>query len=355
MIEIYDEMGHIKNVLEHGLDSANWERDGRLLARYYRDEGVKKAEVKKIVKEKCERYGGDNYDKNSSFKRINKFVDQIFKKDSDGTYKDKIREIKEIVITKDVVDWFLGLEKNFVLTDEQVEIEKKRRPKVSVKKNPMNFNRIKYLFTLFIWTKVQENYLERPNIHYLKAYSTRFKEDADLKKSSFNMTNERNFLYDLGFIDINHGLGIITTFMDKYDVFKIPVTEKNKVIIKGDDMYYCGYWLLKQKMGSFVCQRCGKEFAHYNFSPQEKKRKYCKECSAMVFHEVDIREPQKYTLQCVDCKKIKNVELKECPEVFVCEDCKKKRREAMNRDRVKKYRDKKDVILNPVLTPSSED
>ena len=90
MIDIYDEMGHIKEVLEHGTTPKHWERDGRLLARYYRDLGMKKSEVKKIIKEKCAKYGGEGYDSNVNYKRVNNFVDKIFKKDKDGNYKDKI-------------------------------------------------------------------------------------------------------------------------------------------------------------------------------------------------------------------------------------------------------------------------
>lgn len=325
MIDIYDEMGHIKEVLEHGTTPKHWERDGRLLARYYRDLGMKKSEVKKIIKEKCAKYGGEGYDSNVNYKRVNNFVDKIFKKDKDGNYKDKIREIKEVVITQDVVDWFLGLETSFELTDEQIELEKQRRPKVSVKRFPMNFNRIKYLFTLYIWTKVQENYLDRPNVHYLKKYNKRFKEDADLKQA-FNMTNERNFLYDLGFIDINHAIGIIVTFIDKYDVFKIPVTEENKVILTGEDMYKCGYWLLKQKMGSFVCQNCGREFAYYTNSKNERKtRKYCKDCANLLGYNKHPNKKEKDIALCTICGKWKTIETIDgkIPNPFICEKCKK--------------------------------
>lgn len=340
MIDIYDEMGHIKEVLEHGTTPKHWERDGRLLARYYRDLGMKKSEVKKIIKEKCAKYGGEGYDSNVNYKRVNNFVDKIFKKDKDGNYKDKIREIKEVVITQDVVDWFLGLETSFELTDEQIELEKQRRPKVSVKRFPMNFNRIKYLFTLYIWTKVQENYLDRPNVHYLKKYNKRFKEDADLKQA-FNMTNERNFLYDLGFIDINHAIGIIVTFIDKYDVFKIPVTEENKVVLTGEDMYKCGYWLLKQKMGSFVCQNCGREFAYYSLSPKEKSsRKYCKECSDLLLDNKHSRKKELMELQCIKCGKWKKVEFstQKNPNSFVCADCKKESIKNRHTEYMREYR-----------------
>ena len=56
------------------------------------------------------------------------------------------------------------------------------------------------------------------------------------------------------------------------------------MVLKGEDLYKCGYWLEKQKMGSFICQNCGKEFAHYSKSKQEMGRKYCKKCSEIVRH-----------------------------------------------------------------------
>ena len=39
MIEIYDEEGYIKEVIEHGLSSDRWMRDLTLLVRYWKGEG----------------------------------------------------------------------------------------------------------------------------------------------------------------------------------------------------------------------------------------------------------------------------------------------------------------------------
>ena len=51
MVDIYDELGHIKNILANGLDGVKWQRDDKLLARFYASEGKKKSEVKKILRE----------------------------------------------------------------------------------------------------------------------------------------------------------------------------------------------------------------------------------------------------------------------------------------------------------------
>ena len=291
MIDIYDEVGYIKTVLQDGL-SEKWERDATLLIRYYKSQGERKSEVKKKLKEKCEHSKRFEYNPYVTFKRLNKIIDTAWKKEV------PLREIRQIEMPREVVDWFLGLEDNVVLTDEEVAVLKQKRPKVTIKNNVINWQRTKYLFTLYVWTKIQENYLDRPNMHYLKQYYKRFKEDANLK-ASFNMQKERDLLFDLGYIYINYALGIDATFIKDNDVFQTPITDNNRVILKGEDLYKCGYWLEKQKMGSFICQHCGKEFAHYNKTKQEKGRKYCKECAQIVGH--NIKKIDYKTIVCVDC------------------------------------------------------
>ena len=146
----------------------------------------------------------------------------------------------------------------------------------------MNERRIRFLFTLFVWSKIQENYLEKYNMHYLRGYEKKFKENADLN-SSFNLKNERNLLFDLGYININHALGIDAIFMNN-DVFKIPVTDENRIVLSGEDLYNCGYWLEKQKYGYYVCQNCGKEVLKKNRPKGGRPNKYCPEC-AKIFKE----------------------------------------------------------------------
>lgn len=328
MIDIYDEVGYIKTVLQDGL-SEKWQRDATLLIRYYKSLGEKKSEVKKKIKEKCERNKKFEFNSYVHFRRLNAVIDSAWKTNV------PLRQICKIEITREVLEWFLGLENSFILTDEEVAKLKKRRPKVVIKNKVMNWQRVKYLFTLYIWTKVQENYLEKPNMHYLKQYNKRFKEDADLK-TSFNMQRERDLLYDLGFIGINYALGIDASFIEKYEVFKTPITDDNRIVITGDDMYHCGYWLEKQKMGSFVCKNCGKEFAHYSRTKQEMGRKYCKECadvlSRRVKKEEEMPAPEGYRY-CEECgelfelKSEKDYSSTRCPE---CQNIKRKEQERIN-------------------------
>ena len=266
---------------------------------------------------------------------FNEYKDDINRADSifEKAWKDKtpLREISKVEISKEVLDWFLNLEETFVISDEEQERLKKRRPNVSIKNNhPVNWKRTKYLFTLYIWTKIQENYLSRPNIHYLQNYVKRFREDADLKPS-FSLNNERNLLYDLGFIDINYALGVQTSFMEKYEVFKVPITDENRIVIElykdgimkdkdgklipeeVGDLHRCGYWLEKQRMGSFICESCGKEIAHYSKKPQEKNRKFCKQC---LSKKLDMIERK-----CVDCEKIIFINNKFDKKTCRCQEC----------------------------------
>lgn len=310
MIDIYDEVGYIKTVLQDGL-SEKWERDATLLIRYYKSQGERKSEVKKKLKEKCEHSKKFEYNPYVTFKRLNKIIDTAWKKEI------PLREIRQVEIPREVVDWFLGLENNAVLTDEEVAKLKQKRPKVTIKNNVINWQRTKYLFTLYVWTKIQENYLDRPNMHYLKQYYKRFKEDADLKVS-FNMQRERDLLFDLGYIYINYALGIDAIFIRDNEVFNTPITDKNRVILKGEDLYKCGYWLEKQKMGSFVCQHCGKEFAHYSKSGAEQRRKYCKGCSNQIRNNTDNIEYK--IIYCVDCGTEVKIDIKDSRSCR-CEEC----------------------------------
>lgn len=285
---------------------------------------------------------------------FNEYKDDINRADSifEKAWKDKtpLREISKVEISKEVLDWFLNLEETFVISDEEQERLKKRRPNVSIKNNhPVNWKRTKYLFTLYIWTKIQENYLSRPNIHYLQNYVKRFKEDADLKPS-FSLNNERNLLYDLGFIDINYALGIQTSFMEKYEVFKVPITDENRIVIElykdgimkdkdgklipeeVGDLHRCGYWLEKQKMGSFICKKCGREIAYYTKNKQTKVRKYCKDC---LKGSAESRE-----VSCVDCGKTFLINNKFDRSTCRCFECQEKNTKKNNDIARAKYRKK---------------
>lgn len=328
MIDIYDEVSYIKEVLEHGF-SERWERDALLLARYYRSIGMKKSEVKNIIKEKAERYV-KSYRKYKDYPRANKMVDIAYKKDFIP-----LREIKSINIPVETVSWFLSLEGKYKIPEEKVLELKKNRKGLKITEYPMNFNRIKFLFTLYVWTRIQENYLDKPYMHYLGNYTKRFKHDADLG-SSFSINKEKDLLHDLGLIYVNFSQGIDCRFIKENKTLAIGCgdwieqffheekLDRDKLgecfVLKGIDLYEPGYWLTKQKFGSFVCQRCGKEFAHYNDTKQEKKRKYCKECAKEIERHKGLEDTK--IIQCIDCGKDIKVSVKG-NHTQRCENCKK--------------------------------
>ena len=90
-------------------------------------------------------------------------------------------------------------------------------------------------------------------------------------------------------------------------------------------------------MGSFICQHCGKEFAHYSKTKQEKGRKYCKECAKNI---VNKRKNIEYNIiKCIDCDievKVDKLDHKTCR----CFDCQEKRDSELHRIRNQKYKAK---------------
>lgn len=331
MTEIYDEVGYIKEVLEHGL-SQRWQRDAMLLSRFYKLNGKKKSEAKEIIKSKCEKYV-IGFNRDIQFNEVNSIAEKAWKNDKE------LREIRNVEISKEVLDWFLNLE-NFELDDETFKYVEDRRKKYHIKidKKIYNFNRIKLLFTLYIWYKIQCNYTEDnyAKIFPLNRNQGRIKQDASLK-TSFKMMPELYLLYDLGDVGITSNRvkkngtiaerKLIAKFIENNKIFLTPITNKNKIVIDGDDLYNCGYWLEKQKFGTFICQHCGKEFAHYSNSKNESKRKYCKRCSDIIRHnkfdgdlkiitcqdcgkDVEVEKTDAKTTRCFECQDKKNNEIK---------------------------------------------
>ena len=209
----------------------------------------------------------------------------------------KLRKIKQIEFSREVLDWFLGLEENVVLTPtEREKLQERHTMKIS--EHPVKFLRVKYLFTLFVWSKIQESYLENYNVHYLKKFTQKFRRDGDVGQS-FSFMYEKELMSDLGFIEVNRASGIKAVFMD-LPVFQIPVTDKNRILLGGDDLYNCGYWLKKQRNGYFICQNCGKEIAN-DKKPNGKggrPPKYCKECAE------SIKNNTKVEVHCAECGRL---------------------------------------------------
>ena len=306
MIDIYNEIGYVKDILQKGLDTNNWLRDVKLLVRYYKqEEGLKKKDIRPLIIEKCKEMSFYNHIQD--YKRTNKAIDDAFKKD------EPLRDIDEIEIPREVVEWFKDLKENYVLSADKVQELQEKRPKVKVTAYPMNLDRIKMLFTLYIWTLIQSHYLERPEMHYVNNYLKKFKKEANLKVS-FSVKRERDFLYDLGFIYVNYALGIDACFIRENEVFNTPITDENRVVLKGEDLYNPGYFIEKQIMGSFVCQNCGREIAYKGKGKGIRNRKYCDECSKLL--HVSIKSNDKANVRICEC----------CGEEFTVDNPKSKQR-----------------------------
>lgn len=177
-------------------------------------------------------------------------------------------------------------------------------------------------------------------MHYIKNCSKRFKNDANLKQS-FSLTNERDYLFDLGYIGVNFSLGIDAKFIRENEVFNTPITESNRVILfstfPGEgDLYNPGIWIEKQKYGSFVCENCGKEFVNYNKNKKGRPRKYCKECSNLIINKIPIED--KKEIECIDCGDIviinkSNKRTKRCK---ICQDIRDKDLAKMYMNKIRK-------------------
>ena len=332
MTDIYDEVGYIKEVLEKGL-SYRWTRDLTLLAKYYHLEGMKKSKVKEILKNKCILYVKE-FNPFVSYKKINSIVDNVWKNNI------PLREIKEVKISKPILQWFLELEKEEISNEKLKELlNNYGKYKISLRKNIYTFNRVKFLFTLYVWGLIQSQYLDYAWSIDINRYAKRIKQDAFLSKS-FKLTQESNLLYDLDMIRITNGgknksRKTILRYPQELEIFKKEYNDY--IILSGEDLYNCGYWLEKQKYGTFICQHCGKEFAYYNNSVQEKNRKYCKGCS-------DIIRNKKFDgnlkiIICQDCGKqveIDKNDVKACR----CNDCQEKFRREYNRKWMQDHKEK---------------
>lgn len=268
-----------------------------LLVKYFKSQNPrpKKSKLKEELIEKCKKYVPD-FDIIQDGPKTKAYIDKIWVQwKVDGDNPSKLRIISHIDITREEVNWFLNLQDNFVIDDElKLSIQEKRFP-AKVGNKPMTFTRIKFLFTLFIWTKIQNEYMGYGIYHDLDECKAKLRKDANLP-AGFNILNERNILEDLGFVKTtDKNVDTLAVFFENEPVFKTKLTDENRVTLSEEDLYNCGLWLEKQKYGSFVCDCCGNEFAYYSNKPNEKKRKYCKACAK----KIKTHNPRKK--YCIDC------------------------------------------------------
>ena len=264
-----------------------------------KSQGCSKKKVKEICIDKCTKYV-KNFNSIKDGSDLKKSIDKVWRNwKTKGDNPSKFREIDYVEFPKEVLDWFLALEDDFIITDEERKQINELRAPTKVKRTPMNFNRIKVLFTLYIWSLIQKEYMVGGwNYFNLDDWYPKLKKDSDLP-TSYNILNERNILEDLGFLKTTEkNVDVILELFDKFDVFNIEVTYKNRIRLEGEDLYNCGHWLKKQKYNWFVCERCGKEVFDKNKPLGGRPRKYCKECAEIIkMEEADL------VVYCLKCRK----------------------------------------------------
>lgn len=309
-----------------------------------KSQGCSKKKVKEICIDKCAKYV-KNFNSIKDGPDLKKSIDKVWRNwKTKGDNPSKLREIDYVEFPKEVLDWFLGLEDNFIISNEERKRINELRYPAKVKKTPMTFNRIKVLFTLYIWSLIQKEYMAGGwNYFNLDDWYPKLKKDSDLP-TSYNILNERNILEDLGFLKTTEkNVDVILELFDKFDVFNIEVTDKNRIRLEGKDLYNCGLWLKKQKYDWFVCEECGKIVFEIK-SCLGPKRHYCKKCALKLKNEMALQP--KF---CIDCGKELKVKANMKIRRYRCPECQEKRRKEMEHERYE--RKKLDFAIIPQNNP----
>ena len=296
MVDILDEETYIKNILENGMDPVNWRRDLILLTKYKKSIGEKKRVAKDEILQKCQMYVV-GYDDITDYKHVSSLFEKTWREwkidRNNPENSSKFRTIRSIEFPKEVLDWFLHLDETFEISDERVKELQDFRHDIIKPKNITNFpfnsekcDRIKILFTMFVWDKIQSQYTSSSDWVQRKQ-AKKFKQQANLSQSC-NLWHEQELLKDLGFIRIsNKGNNAQAIFLQQYDVFKIPVTDENRVVMKRDELYDIGLYFDKIKFNFYVCENCGKTVIKYR-KTAGKPPKYCKECAKMLKNDIKV-------------------------------------------------------------------
>ena len=258
MFDILNEVQYIKDVLAKGFGK-KWITDAGIYVRYCKLEGFSKEETKEKLKEKMEKYvvGYNEY-------KYYKITDNILKRY--WKIEEPFREINQIDIPIKVLDWFY-------------------------ENNDLKIKEKKVLFTLYCWAQLQKQAgIEFYKYINLNRFMARFKKEANVSTSSSLRRNELNHLGYLGYLKMTEKNA---SYECKFlDTSSFNIVDKDIEILNGKYLQNFGDFINdyminksnKNKYGTFKCQRCGKEFGHYNNSSKEKTRKYCRECSDIVYH-----------------------------------------------------------------------
>ena len=311
-----------------------------------------KKEIKKLAIEKCIRYV-PKFDENKVKRspEIKKMVERIWKAwKIDGDNPSELRTINSIGFSKDVLDWFLNLEENFVIDDEKKMKMQEMRFPARISNHPMTFTRTRFLFTLFVWASIQNQYANGL-YHNIDKCMKKLRADGDLP-TSFNILNERNILEDLGFIKTtDKNVDLILDFIEKEPIFSIPITKENEIKIEGLDLYDCGKWLEKQKYGFYVCQNCGKEIIKKSNPKGGRPNKYCPECAKKIIDGVTMNlGGSNYVTKCERCGKEIKLASKYSSHGHYCWDC----RDEMNLNRVKNFKENNEINVSSRKTPDPQ-
>ena len=235
MIDNYNEIEYIKKYIQTGefINYRFWRRDAGLFVRWMKSQAFSKQQIKQKLIKTCNKMHWFNYD--IEYELINNIIEQNWKKEK------PFITIEKIEVPKDVIYWFANQ---------------------NLKKNEL-----KLLFTLYIWTRIQEIYYDKKKANRIYWYN----DKIFLKKSSniVNSVSIMNTIFEFeekGYITEFEGSAILK-MQDKYsDTFhtsEIGISKlahdngmsiiassvfenlkfKDKLILNTEDLYNIGNWI----------------------------------------------------------------------------------------------------------------
>jgi hypothetical protein len=245
----YNEIEYAKAIESNGFLSRFKKHELRVLAKYYKSQGVKNAELKELICEFCERHI-PNYNEVRYASFINGIINFASKKTN------KLIVIKDIPIA--------GTEGR------------------AIDKLDIGYEYKRFLFAWLV--KVKLNRAIYKISHDAELKSIYFSHEVARQKEIFKMSNldrkEYNMneiikhLYDKGIIDIANNGKIKLLFMEN-------MTEGKKISLRipTTDIDYAGYYWdqFKKKYKVGYCQECGIIIKKKNIS-----KKYCQKCGKKI-------------------------------------------------------------------------
>lgn len=254
-----------------------------------------------------------NYNPISDYKYLNKCITRTknyiykMKREKGDDFQITLRKINKLRVPKNVVDYFINLPNTQLPKDKlthvisyvddmrqkyQTRKDSGEFDKASYEMNPYrvyNFkniagingkksfytwDRVKYMWTMYIWMLIQaECGYKSPETIYMKSSIKKFKKEADLP-SHFVLYQEENVMREAGIFHYGpdrpkNGWGTEVRILDF--IKDIPEAGDEYVELDYYDLYHPGEYIIAQAKGyNCKCPHCGRWF-----KKNTNNQKYC--------------------------------------------------------------------------------